>query len=236
MMRAITYSEFGMSTDVLKLRELPVPKADKGEVLVSLEYSGSNPSDAKSRAGNRPGITKPQFEQIVPNSDGSGIITAVGEGVDKTRIGERVWIWNGQWQRPNGTAAEYITVPSDQAVEMPDDMSFETGACLGIPGLTASYCTLGDGPVKGKTVFVSGGAGAVGHTCIQLAKWSGANVIASGSENGFEHIREAGADHVFDYRDPDLSKKILDICPAGVDRAIEVEFGENVNRLHKIVR
>ena len=236
MMRAITYSEFGMSTDVLKLRELPVPKADKGEVLVSLEYSGSNPSDAKSRAGNRPGITKPQFEQIVPNSDGSGIITAVGEGVDKTRIGERVWIWNGQWQRPNGTAAEYITVPSDQAVEMPDDMSFETGACLGIPGLTASYCTLGDGPVKGKTVFVSGGAGAVGHTCIQLAKWSGANVIASGSENGFEHIRDAGADHVFDYKDPDLSKKILDICPAGVDRAIEVEFGENVNLLHKIVR
>ena len=117
MMRAITYSEFGMSTDVLKLRELPVPIADKGEVLVSLEFSGSNPSDAKSRAGNRPGITKPQFEQIVPNSDGSGIITAVGEGVDKTRIGERVWIWNGQWQRPNGTAAEYITVPSAQAVE-----------------------------------------------------------------------------------------------------------------------
>ena len=119
---------------------------------------------------------------------------------------------------------------------MPDDMSFETGACLGIPGLTASYCTLGDGSVKGKTVFVSGGAGAVGHTCIQLAKWSGANVIASGSENGFEHIRDAGADHVFDYRDPNLSKKILDICPAGVDRAIEVEFGENVNLLHKIVR
>jgi len=236
MMRAITYSKFGMSTDVLKLRELPVPKADKGEVLVSLEFSGSNPSDAKSRAGNRPGITKPQFEEIVPNSDGSGIITAVGEGVDRTRIGQRVWIWNGQWQRPNGTAAEYITVPSDQAVEMPDDMSFETGACLGIPGLTASYCTLGDGPVKGKTVFVSGGAGAVGHTCIQLAKWSGANVIASGSENGFEHIRDAGADHVFDYKDPDLSKKILDICPSGVDRAIEVEFGENVNLLHKIVR
>ena len=150
MMRAITYSEFGMSTDVLKLRELPVPKADKGEVLVSLEFSGSNPSDAKSRAGNRPGITKPQFEEIVPNSDGSGIITAVGEGVDKTRIGQRVWIWNGQWQRPNGTAAEYITVPSDQAVEMPDDMSFETGACLGIPGLTASYCTLEMDQLKGK--------------------------------------------------------------------------------------
>ena len=236
MMKAITYSEFGVSTDVLKVKELPIPKVGKDEVLVALEFSGSNPSDAKSRAGNRPGITKPQFEQIVPNSDGSGIITAVGEAVDKSRIGQRVWIWNGQWQRPNGTAAEYISVSSAQAVEMPEDMSFETGACLGIPGLTASYCTLGDGALSGKTVFVSGGAGAVGHTCIQLAKWSGATVIASGSENGFEHIREAGADHVFDYRDPDLSKNILDICPSGVDRAIEVEFGENVNLLHKIVR
>ena len=236
MMKAITYSEFGVSTDVLKAKELPIPKVGKDEVLVALEFSGSNPSDAKSRAGNRPGITKPQFERIVPNSDGSGIITVVGEAVDKSRIGQRVWIWNGQWQRPNGTAAEYISVPSTQAVEMPEDMSFETGACLGIPGLTASYCTLGDGALNGKTVFVSGGAGAVGHTCIQLAKWSGATVIASGSENGFEHIREAGADHVFDYRDPDLSKKILDICPPGVDRAIEVEFGENINLLHKIVR
>ena len=236
MMKAITYSEFGISTDVLKFSELPIPQVGRDEVLVALECSGSNPSDAKSRAGNRPGITKPQFEQIVPNSDGSGIITAVGEVVDKSRIGQRVWIWNGQWQRPNGTAAEYISVSSAQAVEMPEDMSFETGACLGIPGLTASYCTLGDGALSGKTVFVSGGAGAVGHTCIQLAKWSGATVIASGSENGFEHIREAGADHVFDYRDPDLSKNILDICPSGVDRAIEVEFGENVNLLHKIVR
>ena len=236
MMKAITYSEFGVSTDVLKVKELPIPKVSKDEVLVALEFSGSNPSDAKSRAGNRPGITKPQFEQIVPNSDGSGIITAVGEAVDKSRIGQRVWIWNGQWQRPNGTAAEYISVPSAQAVEMPENMSFETGACLGIPGLTASYCTLGDGALSGKTVFVSGGAGAVGHTCIQLAKWSGATVIASGSESGFQHIREAGADHVFDYRDPDLSKKILDICPPGVDRAIEVEFGENVTLLHKIVK
>ena len=236
MMKAITYSDFGVSTDVLKIRELPIPKVGKDEVLVSLEFSGSNPSDAKSRAGNRPGVTKPQFEQIVPNSDGSGTITAVGEGVNENRIGQRVWIWNGQWQRPNGTAAEYIALPSAQAVEMPESMSFETGACLGIPGLTASYCTLGDGELGGKTVFVSGGAGAVGHTCIQLAKWSGASVIASGSENGFQHMREAGADHVFDYRDPDISKKILDIYPNGVDRAIEVEFGENVNLLHKIVR
>ena len=119
---------------------------------------------------------------------------------------------------------------------MPDNMSFETGACLGIPGLTAAYCTLGDGKLKGKTVFISGGAGAVGHNCIQLAKWAGAKIIATGSEARFDHISNAGADHILDYRDPDLVKKVLELSPSGVDRAIEVEFGENVNLLHKIVR
>ena len=118
MMKAITYSEFGVSTEVLKVKEIPIPKVGKDEVLVALEFSGANPSDAKARIGRiPPGITKPQFEQIVPNSDGSGTITAVGEGVNENRIGQRVWIWNGQWQRPNGTAAEYISVPSAQLLK-----------------------------------------------------------------------------------------------------------------------
>ena len=121
MMKAITYSEFGVSTDILKVKELPIPKVSKDEVLVALEFSGSNPSDAKSRAGNRPGITKPQFEQIVPNSDGSGIITAVGEAVDKVVLEGMDMEWS--MAKPNGTAAEYISVPSPQAVEMPEDMS-----------------------------------------------------------------------------------------------------------------
>ena len=235
-MRSIVYSKFGPAKEVLEQKDVPIPNPVKGEVLVEIRFSGANPSDAKSRAGSRPGVTKPQFDQIIPNSDGSGIITSVGPGVDKERVGQRVWIWNGQWQRPNGTAAAYISLPSEQAVLMPDNMSFETGACLGIPGLTAAYCTLGDGKLKGKTVFISGGAGAVGHNCIQLAKWAGAKIIATGSEARFDHISNAGADHILDYRDPDLAKKVLEISPSGVDRAIEVEFGENVNLLHQITK
>ena len=235
-MRSIVYSKFGPAKEVLEQKDVPIPNPVKGEVLVEIRFSGANPSDAKSRAGSRPGVTKPQFDQIIPNSDGSGIITSVGPGVDKERVGQRVWIWNGQWQRPNGTAAAYISLPSEQAVLMPDTMSFETGACLGIPGLTAAYCTLGEGPLKDKTVFISGGAGAVGHNCIQLAKWSGAKVIATGSEPRFDHISHAGADHILDYRDPDLVKKLLELSPGGVDRAIEVEFGENINLLHQITK
>ena len=235
-MRSIVYSKFGPAKEVLEQKDVPIPIPAKGEVLVEIRFSGANPSDAKSRAGSRPGVTKPQFDQIIPNSDGSGVITSVGSGVDPARVGERVWIWNGQWQRPNGTAAEYISLPSEQAVLMPDKMSFETGACLGIPGLTAAYCTLGDGRLKDKMVFISGGAGAVGHNCVQLAKWSGAKVIATGSESGFDHISNAGADHVLDYRDPNLVERVLELSPNGVDRAIEVEFGENVNLLHQITK
>ena len=235
-MRSIVYSKFGPAKEVLEEKDVSIPNPAEGEVLVEVKFSGANPSDAKSRAGNRPGVTKPQFDQIIPNSDGSGVITSVGAGVDKERVGQRVWIWNGQWQRPNGTAAEYISLPSAQAVLMPENMSFETGACLGIPGLTAAYCTLGEGTLKDKTVFISGGAGAVGHNCVQLAKWSGAKVIATGSKARFDHISNAGADHVLDYNDPDLVKKVLDLSPNGVDRSIEVEFGENVNLLHQITK
>ena len=235
-MRSIVYSKFGPAKEVLEEKDVQMPSPAEGEVLVEIKFSGANPSDAKSRAGGRPGVTKPQFDQIIPNSDGSGVITSVGQGVERERVGQRVWIWNGQWQRPNGTAAEYISLPSEQAVSMPDNMSFETGACLGIPGLTAAYCTLGDGLLKGKTVFISGGAGAVGHNCIQLAKWSGAKVIATGSKARFDHISNAGADHILDYRDPNLVETVLQLSPGGVDRAIEVEFGENVNILHQITK
>ncbi len=110
-MRSIVYSKFGPAKEVLEPKDVPIPNPAEGEVLVAIKFSGANPSDAKSRAGNRPGITRPQFDQIIPNSDGSGIITAVGSGVDQERVGQRVWIWNGQWQRPNGTAAEYIALP-----------------------------------------------------------------------------------------------------------------------------
>jgi NADPH2:quinone reductase len=204
--------------------------------LIEIYFSGVNPSDAKARGGNRPGLKKPVFEQVIPHSDGSGIIADVGQGVSKKRLGERVWIWNGQWQRAFGTAAEFIALPSEQAVEMPDGMSFESGACMGIPGLTASHCTLGKGSINGKTVLVSGGAGAVGHNAIQLAKWAGATVISTGSRNRFKHIKSAGADSVIDYNDTKIVEKILKACPLGVDLAVEVEFGENIDILHQVVK
>ena len=235
-MRCISYSKFGPASEVLMFTEVTTPEPQDGEVLVRLHFSGVNPSDAKARAGNRPGVTKPQYELVIPNSDGSGIITAVGKGVDTMRIGEKVWIWNGQWQRPYGTAADFIALPSEQAIQIPSEISLETGACLGIPGLTAAHCTLGDGSLAGKTILISGGSGSVGNISIQLAKWSGAQVISTGSINRFDHIYNAGADHVFDYGDPELAKKIMKISPSGLDRAIEVEFGQNIDFLHEVMK
>jgi len=234
-MRAITYDRFGPASEVLALGELECPTPGAGEVLVRLAYSGVNPSDAKARAGARPGVTKPDFPQIVPHSDGAGVIEAVGDGVDSTRLGEPVWIWNGQWQRALGTAAEYIALPSEQAVALPDGVSLEAGATLGIPGLTAAQVVLGGGDVAGQTLLVAGGAGAVGHNAVQLAKAGGARVIATCSGKAMDRVRAAGADHVFDYADPDLAAQIKGVAPEGVARAVEVEFGANVNLLAEVM-
>ena len=235
-MHCISYSKFGPSDKVLKLEEIPNPVPSIDEVLIKIRFSGVNPSDAKSRAGVRPGILKPEFEKIIPNSDGSGTIIEVGENINKSRIGERVWIWNAQWKRAYGTAAEFVCLPSKQAIKMPDKMPFEIGACLGIPGLTAAQCVLEDETLDGKAVLISGGAGSVGNIAVQLAKWSGAEVIATGSPENFDYIKKAGADHILDYNDPDLSTKILTIAPTGVDKMIEVEFGVNIDLAHQITK
>lgn len=235
-MRAISYTRFGPATDVLELGEVETPHPAPGEVLVRLSHSSVNPSDAKARAGARPGVTNPAFPRIIPHSDGAGVIEAVGAGVDTSRQGERVWIWNGQWQRAFGTAAEYIALPAPQAVPLPHGVTPETGACLGIPGMTAAHTVFGGGPVHGQTLLISGGAGAVGHNAVQLARWGGARVIATGSPRDLDRLREAGADHVFDYRDPDLAAQILGVCPEGVDRAVEVEFGVNAALLGEVMR
>ncbi len=235
-MRAITYSRFGPAADVLSCTDLPTPTPSAGEVLVRLRYSGVNPSDAKARAGARPGVTRPAFARIVPHSDGSGVIEAVGEGVDRARIGAPVWIWNGQWQRAFGTAAEYICLPAHQAVALPEGVSFEQGAALGIPGLTAAHTVFGGGDVAGKTVLISGGAGAVGHNAVQLAAAGGARVIATCAPGAAERVRAAGARHVLDYSDPDLAARIVDLTEGqGVERAVEVEFGANADLLAEVM-
>ncbi len=228
-MRAIVYDRFGPAAEALSLADLPSPEPAAGEVLVDLEFSGVNPSDVKARGGTRPGVTKPAFDQIVPHSDGAGTISAVGEGVDPARIGQRVWIWNGQWQRAFGTCAEQIAVPSDQAVVLPEGVDMQTGASLGIPGLTACHAVFGGGCVRGKTVLVQGGAGTVGLLAVQLARWCGAHVIATARGAGAEHARAAGASAVVDFTEADLAAKVLAANDGKlVDRIIEPEFGVNI--------
>jgi len=228
-MQAITYDRFGAARDVLTLSDIPSPAPGAGEVRVTLAYSGVNPSDVKSRAGTRPGVTKPAFPLIVPHSDGAGEIVAVGTGVDSARIGQKVWIWNGQWQRSHGTAAQEITLPAAQAVPLPDGTSLETGATLGIPGLTACHAVFGGGDISGKTLLIQGGGGSVGYLAVQLARWGGARVIATCSARDRDRVAAAGADVVLDYRAPDLAAEVLAANgDAPVDSVVEVEFGRNI--------
>ena len=231
-MKAVSYTTQGTAADVLRYGEIRRPRPSPGEVLVRVYASGCNPSDVKLRAGARP----MGHERIIPHSDGAGIIEAVGKGVDTSRTGQRVWIWNGQWQRANGTCAEYIAIPEDQAVWLPENVSFEEGACLGIPAMTAHRCVFGDGPVEGKTVLVTGGAGTVARYAIQMARNGGADVIAtvSGASKA-AYASEAGAGLTVNYRSEDAAKHILDHC-GGVDRIVDLEFGANLKMTEQVIR
>jgi NADPH2:quinone reductase len=234
-MKAAWYERNGPAREVLQVGDLPDPVPGPGEVLVRIHVSGVNPSDVKSRAGARGGMA---FPRIVPHSDGAGVIEAVGPGIENARIGERVWLWNGQWRRPFGTAAERIALPGEQAVKLPEGISFEAGACMGIPAMTAEACLFSDGSLQGKTVLVTGGAGAVGHYAIQLAKWGGARVIATASRpETVAACREAGADLVIDYKKENVAERVREATNgAGVDRIVEVEFGGNLETNLSVIR
>ena len=234
-MKAAWYEKIGAANEVLQLGELADPIPQAGEVLVEIKASGVNPSDVKTRAGARGEL---QFPKIIPHSDGGGVITAVGEGVDEDRIGKSVWLWNAAFGRADGTCAEMIALPSEQAVNLPDETSFEAAACLGIPASTAFYGMLCDGSVEGQTVLVTGGAGAVGYYGIQLAKWSGANVIATVSGDEKAAIaNDAGADLIINYRDDDVVTAVKDFTNGhGVDRILEVEFGGNLSVSKEVIK
>ena len=228
-MQAAFYERTGPAADVFSVGDIPTPMPGPGEVRVKLAWSGVNPSDVKSRAGTR---TKSMpFPRIVPHSDGSGVIDQVGPDIASTRIGERVWVWNAAWMRQFGTAAQYVVLPSEQAVLMPQNTDLAAGACLGIPALTAYHAVTADGGVTDKDVLVAGGAGAVGHYAIQLARIKGARqVIAtvSGPEKA-ALAREAGADIVLNYKTDDLSSAISDVTHGkGVDRIVEVDLSANI--------
>ena len=227
-MRAAFYQRTGPARDVLQLSDLPDPSPAPGEVRVRLQWSGINPSDVKSRAGLRTAVLP--FPRIVPHSDGMGIIDAVGSGVDLARIGQRVWTWNAAWGRAFGTAAQYVVLPQRQAVPLPAGVSGEAGACFGIPALTALHAVLVDGGVEGKTVLVAGGAGAVGHYAVQVARLLGAaHVIATVSTSRKAEIaRIAGVRTVIDYKTENVAERVREATKGrGIDRIIEVDVAAN---------
>jgi NADPH2:quinone reductase len=224
-MLAAHYPTSGPAVGTITIERVPRPDPGTGEVLVAVAVSGVNPTDWKGRAAAS------GSEWIIPNQDGAGTIVAVGTGVPETRVGERVWLWQAQWQRSSGTAAQYIALPSDHAVALPEGASFDLGAGLGIPFMTAHRCLFMDGALApGTTVLVQGGAGAVGHAAIQLARRAGARVAASVSSQAKAALAtEAGAELVVNYRDEDVVGRLREWARDGVGRIIEVNLDANLS-------
>lgn len=235
-MRAAFYTRQGPATEVLQVGEQPTPEPGPGEVRVRLRTSGVNPSDYKVRKGGFGRVLA--YPLVIPHSDGAGEIDAVGAGVPADRIGERVWTWNGQWERASGTAAEYITLPAAQAVRMAEGLDFAQAACLGIPALTAMQSVRLAELQPGQQVLVAGGAGSVGHYAIQMAKRRGASVLTtvSGAAKA-EHARAAGADHVINYREQDVGARVRELTGGrGVDAVVEMDFTANARLYPACVR
>ncbi len=228
-MKQAFYTTRGAAREVLRLRDAATPAPAAGEVAIRIRASGVNPSDVKTRAGSNGPLGMPA---TVPHNDGAGVITAVGAGIAERRVGERVWLFNvnrsfdGAGQGARGTAAEEIVVDARLAVPLPHGVAFETGACLGVPAMTAHRCVMADGSVKGQTVLVTGGAGAVGAMAIQIAKWSGARVIATvSSEAKAAAARADGADATVNYRSEDVAARVLALNDgARIDRIVDVDF------------
>ncbi len=233
-MKAAYYEANGSARDVMRVGDIPTPQAGPGEVRVKLATSGVNPSDVKARGGSR----KIAWPQLIPHSDGAGVIDQAGDGVAKSRIGERVWVWNGQWKRPFGTAAEYIVLPAVQAVKLPDKIGFDVGACLGIPAMTAYHAVVLAEIDKGSTVLITGGAGAVGQYVIQFAKAVGATVIATvSSPDKAAMAREVGADHTVDYKSEDVAARVMAITGnKPIDAIIDMDIASNAKYVSPVLK
>jgi NADPH2:quinone reductase len=234
-MRAAYYEQNGPARDVLKVGEVEMPQPGPGEVRVKLATSGVNPSDVKARSGSTRKIAYPR---VIPHSDGAGEIDMVGHGVSSARIGERVWVWNAQWARAFGTCAEFVALKSEQAVRLPANTSFEVGACLGIPAMTAYHAVAVSGAAPGMTVLVAGGAGAVGHHAVQFAKAAGATVITTvSSATKAEMARAAGASHTIDYKRENIGERVMALTgKKGADAVIELDIAANAKFLPQLLR
>ena len=238
-MRAAYYERKGNPQDVLQLGQIPEPVPGPGDVRVQIKISAINPSDTKQRQGWNNQVVMP-YPRIVPHNDGSGVIVEAGPGVPPGRIGERVWVFEAQREgRAFGTAAEYVVVPSRNAVHLPDAASFEDGASMGVPGMTAHHLLFADGPIHGKTILIQGGAGSVGHVAVQLARWAGAKVIATvGSDEQADVAKASGADYVFNYKADDVVAEIRRFMgeASPIDRVCEVAFVKNLDIDAAIIR
>ncbi|AEC21970.1 alcohol dehydrogenase [Pusillimonas sp. T7-7] len=226
-MKAAWYTKNGDASTVLQVGELPSPQPGPGEVRVKVLASGVNPSDVKSRAGSRPVVS----DFVIPHSDGAGIIDEVGAGVDPNRVGERVWIWNGQWQRAMGTAAQEIALPSHQAVHLPENTTFEAGACLGIPALTAARAVELAGDLSGKTVLVIGASSAVGFYVAQMARFRGARVIGTaGSDEKASLLTAADFKEIIFYKKESVAERVGVLTDgSGVDVVIDMDFSSTAS-------
>jgi NADPH:quinone reductase len=225
-MRAAVYDTSGEQRGVLRVVDRPDPDPGPGEVRVRVHVSGVNPTDWKAR---EPGVDRPWPEQV-PNQDGAGVIDAVGADVSTERVGQRVWVYHAAAGRPTGTAAQFVCLPQEQAVPLPDDVSFDHGAGLGIPTMTAHHCLFADGPVDGRTVLVTGGAGAVGHAAVQLARWHDAHVIATVSSAEKARLAAAAGAHVvLNYRDAGYTEQLAAAAPGGLHRVVDVAVATNLS-------
>jgi len=232
---AAWYDRRGPAAEVLRTGELPNPVPGPGEVRVRIHLSGINPGDTKKRGGFFDSAMP--FPRVVPHSDGAGIVDAVGDGVDPARVGRRVWVHGAQSYRAGGTAAQLTVVPSDLAVELPDAVTDELGACLGIPGITAHRAVFADGPVEGSTVLVHGLLGGVGALAAQLARWGGADVIGTvRREADVPLVPALTATRVVALDGADPVEAVRGLAPHGVDRVIEVSFSDNVDLDAAVVR
>lgn len=242
-MRAAWYDRPGPARDVLRVGRLPTPATEPGEVLVQVKASGINPSDYKRRGATQ--ADPSPHARVVPHSDGAGVVVAVGSGVDPAWIGRSVWVWNavnrngyatpgpGEW----GTAAEFVSLPLSSVGVLPEGVSFEVGACLGVPAFTAYAGVFADGPVENRTVLVQGGAGAVGELAVQFAVSAGAKVIATvSSERKAQRAREAGAHHVVNYRASDVPAAVQAVAATGVDHIVEVDFAANIGQDAQMIK
>jgi NADPH2:quinone reductase len=229
-MKAAWYERQGSAASVLVVDEMKTPEPGPGEVRICVASSGVNPGDVKKR-GDTFGVGMP-YARVIPHSDGAGVIDAVGDGVSASREGERAWCYGAQSYRPFGTAAEYVVVPAAQAVPLPDGVSFEQGACLGIPGITAHRAVDVAGVVEGRVVLVQGGAGAVGQCAVALARQAGASVVTTvRSERDVAVAERAGAHHVVDtgsLRAEQIIERVRTHAPDGFDHIVEVAFHANI--------